>query len=199
MKKLIESTCAMKIRGVRMDILETNRLFLRKFKPDDWEDLYEYLSLEEVVKYEPHDVKSKEECREEAFNRSKNTAFWAVCLKDNKKLIGNVYFQQQEPKDFMTWELGYVFNPQYYGKGYATEASEKVIEYGFEKLDAHRITAGCNPDNTSSWRVLERLKMRREGYFIKPIFFKRDANGQSIWQDAYQYAILKEEWFKRNK
>ncbi|MBZ9637593.1 GNAT family N-acetyltransferase [Clostridium sp. FP1] len=47
--------------------------------------------------------------------------------KENNKLIGNVYFQQQEPKEFLTWEIGYVLNPEYYGNGYATEECKRVL------------------------------------------------------------------------
>lgn len=178
-----------------MFILETDRLIIRKFSPVDWKDLYEYLSQETVVKYEPYDVYNKEESRQEAVNRSKNDAFLAVCLKENNKLIGNVYFQQQEPKEFLTWEIGYVFNPAYYGQGYATEASKRVLKYGFEELNAHRVIAMCNPENTSSWRLMERLGMIREGHFRKPAFFKRTNEGKPMWHDAYQYSILAEEFF----
>lgn len=177
-----------------MFALETERLVLRKFCHDDWHDLYEYLSQEAVVKYEPYNVYNKEECMQEAVNRSHNDAFIAVCLKENNKLIGNVYFQQQEPNEFLTWEIGYVFNPAYYGKGYATEACKRVLKYGFEQLNAHRVIGKCNPENTSSWHLLERLSMRREGHFKKAAFFRKSNEGKPIWHDAYQYSILAEEF-----
>src|SRR5690242_13999477 len=100
--------------------LESERLIIRRFSGDDWQDLHEYLSKEDVVKYEPYDIFSEEESKLEAVRRSQNDAFWAVCLKESNKLIGNIYFQQQEPKEFLTWEIGYVFNPEFCGKGYAT-------------------------------------------------------------------------------
>ncbi len=182
-----------------MIILETERLIIRRFKKDDWKDLYEYLSNEEVVKYEPYEVFTEEECKEEAIWREKQDFFWAVCLKENNKLIGNVYFQQQQPKEFLTWEIGYVFNSAFYGKGYATEACKRVLKYAFEELGTHRVIGNCNPENTSSWRLMERLLMRREGHFRKPAFFKRTIDGKEIWHDAYQYSILEEDWFDSTK
>lgn len=177
-----------------MKILETERLLLRKFQESDWKDLYEYLSKESVVKYEPYNALTEDECKQEALYRSKEDAFWAVCLKDNKKLIGNVYFQKQELEEFLTWEIGYVFNPMYYGNGYATESCRAILNYGFEELKARRIIAMCNPENTASWRVLQRLNMRREGHLLKNIFFKYDENKNPIWNDTYEYAMLKDEW-----
>jgi RimJ/RimL family protein N-acetyltransferase len=101
---------------------ESDRLVLRRFTADDWPDLYEYLSDEEVVRYEPYKVFSEDESRREAVRRSSDEAFWAVCLKDDGKLIGNVYFQKQMPEELMTWEIGFVFNSKYHGRGYALEA-----------------------------------------------------------------------------
>jgi len=178
-----------------MNIIETERLIIRRFSPDDWKDLYEYLSKEQVVKYEPYGIYSEEDCKNEAYKRSTNEAFWAVCLKSNKKLIGNIYFNQQEPKEFQNWEIGYVFNPEYYGNGYATESCKAIIDYGFKKLNVRRIVAMCNPENVSSWKLLECLKMRREGHLIKNIFFKKNEKGEPIWIDTYEYAILKDEWY----
>jgi [ribosomal protein S5]-alanine N-acetyltransferase len=175
-------------------ILETDRLIIRKFNEDDWKDLHEYLSQESVVKYEPYGVFSEEACKQEAVNRSQNEAFWAVCLKKENKLIGNIYFKQQEPLQFLTWEIGYVFNPVYYGQGYATESCKRILKYAFEESGVHRIIARCNPENTSSWRLMERLSMRREGFFRKPAFFKKTDEGKPIWHDAYQYSILDEEF-----
>lgn len=91
-----------------MIIMETERLIIRRFKAEDWKDLFEYLSQESVVKYEPYDIYNEDASRQEAINRSGNDAFWAVCLKENNKLIGNIYFQQQQPKEFLTWEIGYI-------------------------------------------------------------------------------------------
>lgn len=179
--------------------LETDRLIIRSFHSTDWKELHEYLSQEAVVRYEPYNVFSEEACKQEAVNRSNNKAFWAVCLKENNKLIGNVYFEQQEPKSFLTWEIGYVFNPEYYGHGYATEACKRILRYGFEELGAHRIIGLCNPENADSWRLLERLSMRREGYYIKPAFFNKTPEGKPIWHDAFQYAILDEEFLGESK
>jgi len=177
-----------------MNILETERLIIRRFAAEDWKDLYEYLSDEEVVKFEPYGVFTEEQCKSESAWRAKQEFFWAVCLKKNNKVIGNIYFNQQEPKELNTWEIGYVFNSNYFGKGYATEACQIFLKSAFEKLKAHRVAAMCNPENTASWRLLERLKMRREGHLHKNIFFKYDNNGMPIWNDTYEYGILAEEY-----
>ncbi len=174
-----------------MKEIETERLVLRKFRPEDWKDLYEYLSDENVVKFEPYDTHTEEQCIQEAANRAGNEAFWAVTLKENQKLIGNLYFKKQE---FDTWEIGYVFNAAYQGRGYATEGARAIMDYAFRQLNARRIIAGCNTDNDASWKLLERLHMRREGHYRKLRYFKVDADNNPIWIDAYAYAILKEEW-----
>lgn len=170
--------------------LETERLIIRRFTPEDYIDLYEYLSNGEVVKYEPYDIYTEEACKNEALQRANNQAFLAVCLKDSGKLIGNLYFQKD---DFDTWELGYVFNNKYWGNGYATESAKKVIGYAITELNARRIVAMCNPKNTNSWHLLERLHMRREGHLIKNIYFKCDEKGDPIWSDTYEYGILASE------
>lgn len=182
------------MEGIGLKLLETRRLFLRRFQTEDWKDLHEYLSKDDVVKYEPYGVYTEDECKQEAIERSDNPSFWAVCLKESNKVIGNVYFQQQEPEEFLTWEIGYVFNPEYFGQGYATESCTVVMNYAFKELNARRIVAMCNPKNTASWRLLERLNMRREGHLLQNIYFKYDKNGKPIWNDTYEYAVLADEW-----
>lgn len=182
-----------------MNLFETERLIARKFSPEDWKDLYEYLSNEKAVEYEPYEVFTEEDCREEAIYRSGSENFLAVCLKENGKLIGNLYFQQQEPEEFKTWEIGYVFNPRFYRRGYATESCRELLGILFKQYRAHRVMARCNPGNTASWKLLERLSMRREGYFKKPAFFKVDSEGKPVWHDAYEYSILEEEYFAAEK
>lgn len=174
-----------------MKKLETERLIIREFKAEDWDDLYEYLSDEEVLKFEPYKPFSKEACKEEAARRAMDSSFLAVCLKSTNKLIGNVYFAK---RDFGTWEIGYVFNASYQKAGYATESCMKVMDYAFNELNARRITAHCDPKNPNSWKLLERLKMRREGCLKENIYFFKDENDQPIWKDTYEYGILKTEW-----
>lgn len=170
--------------------IETNRLIIRKFHEDDWKDLYEYLSDEEVVFFEPYGVYTEKACKEEAISRANNESFWAVCIKENGKVIGNIYLEKQ---DFDTWELGYVFNKKFQKQGFATESAKGIIDYAFKEFNARRIIAMCSPKNESSWKLLERLKMRREGYLLKNIYFKTDENNNPIWLDTYEYAILASE------
>lgn len=175
--------------------METERLILRKFNKSDWSDLYEYLSDIDVVKFEPYDALTIYNCKREAARRSKNDAFWAVCLKDTGKLIGNIYLSKQ---DFDTWELGYAFNKKFYGKGYATEAAKALVEFVFKEKKARRVIAMCNPLNTPSWKLLERLGLRREGHLVQNIWFKKDKFGNPIWSDTYEYGILASEWGNRH-
>lgn len=170
--------------------IETKRLIIRRFKADDWRDLYEYLSKEEVVAFEPYDVYTEEGAKEEALRRSKDANFWAVCLKETGKVIGNLYFAKQ---DFDNWELGYVFNSRYQKKGYATESVKALMKYAVKNWGTRRIVAMCNPKNSDSWRLLERVGMRREGHLLRNIYFKVDEMNEPIWLDTYEYGILSTE------
>lgn len=176
-----------------MSVISTERLIIRRFTEDDWQDLYEYLSNKNVVFYEPYDVFSEEQCKEEAANRASNESFWAVCLKSNNKVIGNLYFAKH---DFDTWELGYVFNEKFHNHGYATESAKAILRYAFTELGARRIIAMCSPKNEPSWKLLERLNMRREGHQLQTVYFKKDENDQPIWLDTYEYGLLASEWEK---
>jgi RimJ/RimL family protein N-acetyltransferase len=174
-----------------LDTIHTERLIIRKFEDTDWNDLHEYLSDEIVVKYEPYEVYSEEEAKTEAKNRSENECFYAVCIKETGKLIGNLYFAKGE---FDTWEIGYVFNRTYWGNGYAIESAKALIDTSFTQFGARRIVAVCNPQNANSWKLLERLGMRREGTLLQNVYFKVDKDGNPLWLDTYEYGILKDEW-----
>lgn len=114
-------------------IFETQRLLVRRFRPDDAQDLYEYLSQPEVVRYEPYDPYSLAHARQEAAARARSDDFFAVCLKSNGKLIGNLYLRQD---DYDCWELGYVFNARYQHRGYATEAAHGLLDRAFREWNA---------------------------------------------------------------
>lgn len=168
-----------------------DRVYIRRFIKEDWKDLYEYLSDEDVIKYEPYGVFTEEEVKEEAIRRAHDESFYAVCIKESGKLIGNQYLCKG---DFNTWMLGYVFNRNYQGYGYALESANGLINYAFNSLGVRRIIAKCSTKNIKSWKLLERLHMRREGLLLQNVYFNTDSEGNPIWYDTYEYAILKNEW-----
>lgn len=177
-------------KPVQREAITTQRLVLRPFTPGDGPGLYAYLSDPETVRFEPYDPFTPEQAEGEASRRACDPAFWAVCDRAGC-LLGNLYFA---PGEFDTWELGYVFGRGHWGQGFATEAAQALLGHGFSQLGVRRVTACCNPENERSWRLLERLGLRREGHLRKNISFFRDGQGQPLWQDTYEYGILKEEW-----
>jgi RimJ/RimL family protein N-acetyltransferase len=86
-------------------------------------------------------------------------------------------------------ELGWVLDPEHTGRGYATEAIRAVIDVCFGPLGLRRVHAGCFADNEPSWRLMERLGMRREEFSRKTALHR---SGE--WLDGLNYGILAEEW-----
>lgn len=173
------------------------RIELRPFRESDWEDLYEYLSDPAVVKYEPYDVHTQEESRKCAKERSQSDAFYAIEEKTLNKVIGNIYMAPFGPETYKTWMIGYVLNSKYWHKGYASQAVQILLKELFTEKNVHRVMARCNTKNTASWKLLERNGFRREGVFKKIAYFSQDDKGKPNWHNAYEYAILEEEWLDR--
>jgi len=174
-------------------MIETKRLTIRPFQPQDGAALYAYLSNPSVYLFEPGEPISLERAMELAAERALGTNFWAVVVKNTHELVGHLYFHQIEPPEFRTWELGYIFNPAYHNLGFASESSAALLTYGFAHWGIHRVVAYCAPENVASWRVMEKIGMRREGMMRKNVFIRRDTNGAPLWEDSYAYALLAEE------
>jgi [ribosomal protein S5]-alanine N-acetyltransferase len=176
--------------GFGGSLIETKRLFIRKFLPSDAVDLFEYLSLPETYRFEPGEPITLDEARELVTERNEGSSFLAIVLKQNNKLIGHLFFEQKEPSECRTWELGYIMNPSYQRLGYGSEAAAALVDYAFAYYHPHRIMARCNQDNPASWKLLEKIGFTREGDFKQFTFFHRDEKGQPIWVDAFEYAKL---------
>lgn len=172
----------------KKDVLETDRLILRRFCKGDLQDLYEYLSDEEVVKHEPYKPMGINEVEENLEWRISTDEMVAVVLKAGNKMIGNVYLGK---RNFDSLEIGYVFNRQYWGQGYAKESCDALIRKAFSE-GTHRIFAECDPVNTGSWRLLENLGFIREAHFRQNVYFWKDDNGNPIWKDTFVYAFLRQ-------
>ncbi len=168
--------------------IQTQRLILRRFSKRDLQDLYEYLSDAEVVRFEPYKPMSMQQAAENLDWRISTEEMIAVELKDGGKMIGNVYLGK---RDFDSLEIGFVFNRKYWGCGYAAESCKLLIDRAFSN-GAHRIYAECDPCNTASWKLLEKLGFQREAHLRQNVYFWKDGQGKPIWKDTYVYAILRD-------
>jgi RimJ/RimL family protein N-acetyltransferase len=86
-------------------------------------------------------------------------------------------------------ELGWVLHPDHVGHGYATEAVRELIRLCFEDLGLRRLTANCFAANDASWRLMERVGMRRELYTVRESLHRCGE-----WLDGMGYALLADEW-----
>jgi len=111
----------------------------------------------------------------------------AVAPRAGGPLIGEVTLMWRS-QEHRQGELGYVFHPDHHGQGYATEASAAMLALGFKEFGFHRIFARCDARNTGSYKLMERLGMRREAHLIENELFKGE------WSDELHYAILQSEW-----
>ncbi|MFI6101089.1 GNAT family N-acetyltransferase [Lentzea sp. NPDC051213] len=178
--------------------LKTARLILRPFEEGDLDDFHAYRSREEVTRYvydEPSDRADATRRLTNAIGMSELTeeGDWlvmAVYSPEAERVIGDVVLKWLNEKE-RQGELGYIFNPEFQGKGFAREASEAILSLGFDELGLHRMTATCDPRNEPSWRLMERLGMRREAHFREC----EKLGGE--WADLLVYAILAEEYRSR--
>ena len=170
--------------------IETKRLVLRPFEEADYDDLYEFLSQLRDDEFEGYPGITYENGREHLKYRLGSEAFLSIELRETGKVTGNIYCGK---RDFEARKVGYIVNRHYQRRGYAGEALTSVIRSAFRE-GVHRVFAECDPRNTPSWKLLERVGLRREARFKQNIFFRRDEDGAPIWKDTFVYAIIAEDW-----
>ena len=162
--------------------VKTQRLLLREFVPADEAAVHEWGPN---AAHETHDVLSRRLAQQQKWPRDDVTL--GVALPSGDRVIGSVrLWMVDEPNRCA--EIGYSLNRHYWGNGYATEAAQALLECAFRAMNAHRVRAICDIRNTGSWRVMEKLGMRREALFVKHVLQKGE------WRDSYVYAILRDEW-----
>ena len=172
--------------------IETQRLILREFIEEDFAAIREYAGDPEVTRYVRFGPTTEDDTKAflqktiaEQKSDSRKSYDFSVILKSSHRLIGAAGLHLQEKE---TGDIGYTFIRSFWGNGYATESAGALLTFGFEQLNLHRITATCDIRNAASYRIMEKLKMRREAHFHQDVW-QRDH-----WRDSYLYAILKEEW-----
>lgn len=175
-----------------MKPMETSRLVLRAFSPEDAADLFDYLHKPGAGCFLSLGLADMDSACREASRRSTGDDFIAVCLKHTNQLIGDLFVVTGDDPD--TFSVGWHFNARFGGAGLATEAARALFEYLFKTKGARRLFAYVEEDNIASQRICEKLGMRHEGTFKEFTSFEKDSAGQPVFVDTRQYAILRKEW-----
>jgi RimJ/RimL family protein N-acetyltransferase len=149
-------------------ILETDRLILREFSPEDANALVRILSDPETMRYypAPYDRTGVEQWIARNRERCKNdgVGLWAMLLKSTGELIGDCGITKQEVEGEYLYEIGYHLRRDCWGQGMAAEAARACRDWGFQHLKTDRLISLIRPENGPSQRVAQR-------------------NGMTIWKE----------------
>ena len=176
--------------------VQTERLTIRPANDEDASATYEYRRLEPVARW-INDLPADFDTYRTKFTDPARLATTIIVELDGRT-IGDLMLRvedawaQTEVADHARGcqaELGWVLDPAFAGRGYATEAVRELLRICFEDLRVHRVVANCFADNEASWRLMERVGMRRENHAVRDSLHR---SGE--WLDGYGYALLSDEW-----
>lgn len=174
-----------------MKVIETNRLVLRSFIEGDWKDIKDYFSDESVFSFDNTWKNDEESCKKYAKKFSFDEKFIAIVLKDEKKVIGHLYFAWDDwIKDKNSYEIGYLINPKYQRRGFAKEAVRALIDSTVEDLKIIRYFAICISNNIASNKLLESLNFKKIRFTKNAVSFKKDSDGNDIYLDENEYEYI---------
>lgn len=166
--------------------METPRLIIRNFVHEDGGDLQEILGDSETMQYcEPAYTLPQTQKFLDSFCIASQGGVAVVC-KETNKVIGYILFKETRKG---VYEMGWFFNRNTWGRGYALESCKAVIAYAFETLNAHKIFAETI-DGVKSVGLMEKLGMQPEGVQRS---HTRDLQGN--WTDLYLYGLLEQDFF----
>jgi ribosomal-protein-alanine N-acetyltransferase len=175
--------------------LESERLRFRKLNNEDAPEILKLRGNTEIMKYIPRPLATT---LQEALDHIKiindkideNVDInWAITERESDKCIGIIGFYRTQPENFRT-ELGYMIMPEYWGKGYITEAVKRLLHFAFENLNFHSIEAVIDSRHIASEKVLIKSGFRKEAHFVEDFFYNNE------FCDTVKYGILKREFIK---
>jgi ribosomal-protein-alanine N-acetyltransferase len=168
------------------------RVRLRDFQEDDLDGCMSIVGDQKVTWYLSFDTRTRDQQATllaadiaRAQSDPRPDYYLAAIEKTTDTMIGFVRLGSDRPR---TAELGYAIRHDRWGKGYATEISAIMLDFGFTNLGLHRIQAACGPDNTASQKVLAKLGFQYEGRMRDHVFT------DGAWRDSLLYSLLDNEW-----
>lgn len=174
--------------------IETKRLRLREFLPDDWRNTHALFNDSRVCKHIPIGPQTEHESRAFAqkmianSHQSPRISFGLVLtLKKDGRFAGMCGMRRTNP-EMREMSIAYILGSRYWGRGFATETARALLQYEFEELEVHRAFADVDPENTGSVRVLKNLGMQREARLRDYTCIRGE------WRDWDLYSILEDEW-----
>jgi len=179
---------------LNMAILETDRLLLRNYKESDLEDMHKLWSDKKTMYY--LDDIWCETIDDTIIYLKTGLAnsdghYFCICEKPNDSFIGSVGYTIVTPTPLgKIVHMGYMLLPAFHRKGYAAEATKKVIEFAFTQDECIRINSGCHKENDASRKVLEKTGFRLEAEKINAVYH------DGVMKDRLEYAINKDEFLK---
>jgi RimJ/RimL family protein N-acetyltransferase len=176
--------------------IRTDRLIIRRFTPADIDDIIAFTAHPSVAAETtniPRDDRDKMMEYIETQNgytlfETQECVDLACELKETGRVIGLLSLVSNGKRQ---GEIGWGFGVAYRGQGLATEAARRLITYLLDECGYHRIFADTIFTNTRSWKLMERIGMRKEAYFVKAHV---PATPGGEWTDTLRYAVLAEEW-----
>lgn len=176
--------------------VRTDRLVIRRATAEDLDATWAFRRLPEVAEWMTTATQDVEEYRARFLSDTrlpKTLVFEhdGVVVGDLMLAVKDAWAQAEveEQGRHAEAELGWCIHPAHGGRGLATEAARALLGISFDQLQVHRAVALCFADNVPSWRIMERLGMRREAHT------RRDGLHRTRgWLDGYVYALLDEEW-----
>lgn len=176
----------------------SERLILREFIEEDFEQFYSVFSNQQVMRYALREVSRNPEDKRSYFdeilchNQTKEGRGgyeFAVLLASTGAFVGFADVEVTLQNDHGgCGEIGYFLLPDYWGKGFATEIANTLLEFCFTAIGLHRVCASCNAANHASEHVMQKVGMTKEGEFDQ-VRFKF-----GTWHNELRYRIMKDEW-----
>lgn len=178
--------------------INTNRLIIQEVTWDDLDDIFILESCPEIDEFNtlgiPDDKNvTREHLRPFIMDQKaevRKKYCWTIRLQTSGEFVGLSGMTLSADR-FKMGEIWYNLMPTHWGNGYATEIAKRLIRFGFEMLNLHRIEAGVATENKRSIKVLEKAGMSIEGIRRKILPIRED------WVDNYHYAILEDDAWDR--